>query len=799
MEKYLDAVYQPKERADDLLKRMTLEEKVEQLCCYLVTDPTADRDVHVGAVGVINGGESPKEISDMIENYQTKIMEASRLHIPAIFHTESLAGPIHKGCASFGLPIGSAATFSEENVTDMARVIRKQLRAMGISQTLSPVLDLARDFRYGRIAETYGGDPTLVSRMGTAFVCELQSGKAGEQVAATAKHFLGCAQPEAGINQTRAVVDERELEEVIAKPFEAVINDANLMAVMNSYGEVNGEPFCASEKYLRTLLRDKMGFQGGTVSDYHSLDRIIAPYKLAESKKDAAAAVLKAGMDIEFPSKFLYPVLQEAVHEGLISEKLVDEAVYRILILKFRLGLFEHPYPEYKEECFDNKESIRVAKRSAYQSMTLLKNDGILPMKSKKIKIGIIGQPADSLRHMFGAYTMAGTLEMLLDMASDRDAIGMAGVRTEVKGDAKKITLEDMNEILQNQYPYAKTLVEALKEPFHDVSYEKGFSVENGKSVKADEWNSALKLADESELVIVCVGGKNGVGRTCTSGAGIDAARVELPGDQEKLVQELYQHNPNMIVVHTDGRPLVSPFIYENARAVIEAWLPGEWGGIALADVISGNYNPSGRLPVDIPRSTGQMPIYFSQRNGSNIESIRECTGDFIVNKDGYMDEIRKAQRPFGYGLSYTEFEYSQMLLAVGTDGSYEIQISIQNKGKVFGADVVQLYGRDEYASVARPRKELLGFCRVELEPEEKALIIFRGNLSQFAFEDKQGNWVVERGKFLFVIGHNSDDTALMKEYVLENSMKVERTRRCFCAVATQEGRSGDDTYERTI
>lgn len=777
MEKFKDKSYSPAERASDLLGRMTVEEKINQLSCYLLTNPDSDEiDVHVGAIAAMNAGSCSEQIAGNIHKIQEKVIQNSRFGIPALFHTEALAGPIQQGCAGFPLSISNAAAFNDENVRKMAEISRNQLKGMGIRHALSPVLDIARDFRYGRIGETYGSDPTLVSKLGCAFVEGMQGKVISEGVAATAKHFLGCAQPEAGVNQTRAVVDERELEEEIVKPFEAAIHNCDMKAVMNSYGEINGEPFCASEYYLQELLRNKLGFEGVTTSDYHSLDRLIQPFKLAETEKEAAVMALKGGMDMELPSKMLFPTLKSAVSEGMVDEETLDAAVYRVLKLKFELGLFEQPYPEFQKELYDNSRYEDFIKEATAQTVTLLKNTGILPVTDTQLKVGVIGQAGDSLRHMYGAYTAPATLEMLMNLAADENAVGMAGVRLDaVDKNSCKATPENINQSIKMQNPKTETIRSALEKYFPNIKYAVGFPAGAGEMVKQEE----LKAA-ESDLIIVCVGGKNGVGTSCTSGEGIDTTKIELPGEQEEIVKKLYRINSNMIIVHMDARPLVSRFIYEYVPGIIEAWLPCTYGGNAIADVITGKYNPSGHLPVDIPKSTGQTPYYYSQRKGSSMQSIRECTGDFIVNKDGYIDEKREAERPFGYGLSYTDFAYRNMMLEVNGNQDYIIRVEIENTGNREGADVVQLYGIDEYATIIRPTKELLGYCRIHLRAKEKAEIMFRGNLSQFAFADRKGSFRIEKGTFRFEVAKDSMSPVLTHTYYQPETVVVKRSERSF-------------------
>lgn len=374
------------------------------------------------------------------------------------------------------------------------------------------------------------------------------------------------------------------------------------------------------------------------------------------------------------------------------------------------------------------------------------------------------------------------TAEMVKDMLSNSNMVDMAGVKMETMDEDAAMTEEVRREYFRALCPGAKTIKEALEDQYGNVSYAKGFYVGGNDYNKPADFDEALRLAADSDVIIVCVGGKNGVGAKCTSGEGIDSTLVELPDGQEELVRRLYEVNSKMIIVHLDAKPLVGKFIYDNVPAILEGWIPCAYGGQAIADVISGKYNPCGHLPMDVPRSTGQTPYYYSQRNGSSIDSIRECTGDFIVNQDGYFNEKRYAQRPFGYGLSYTEFEYSDMTVSVGEDGTYHIETDVENIGDRDGAAVVQLYGADEYASVVRPYRELLGVCRVELAAKEKARIFFEGNINQFAFEDKDGRLVTEAGVFRFEISRDSETPVLTEKWELNETMDVNRSDLIFYA-----------------
>ncbi len=791
MENYENPILDPEVRAADLMKRMTLKEKIGQLGCALLVK-NGKEDVKekvksgVGSVAVMDAGNNPEKATEILNEIQKEAINNSRFQIPVLFHAEALTGSLVPETATFPLPITNAATFHDDNIRKMAEISSKQLKSMGIRLALSPVLDISRDFRYGRTGETYGSDETLVSKMGSAFVQGMQGEKLKDGVAATAKHFFGCAQPEAGINQTRAVVDERELDEVIAKPFEAAIHEAGIRAIMNTYGEINGQPICGSEEYMKKYLRNTLGFKGITVSDYHSLERLMYPFKVAENEVQTAVKTLSAGMDMEFPELFIYAHLEEAVNQDLIDVKEIDHAVLKVLKLKFELGIYDNPYSQYDETIFHTVEGESLVEQTTEEAITLLKNENLLPLKDKTMKIGVIGQSADSLRHMYGAYTAPATTEMFIRLMNEENSVGMAGVRVE-KENQRKIQIAEINQLIKQQYPNAITIKEALEKIYPNIQFAEGFRI-GGEQEPAD-FEEAKKLAKKADVLIVCVGGKNGVGKDCTSGEGVDTSVIELSNNQEEYVKKLYEINPKIIVVHMDSRPLVSPFIYEHIPAIIEAWLPCTYGGKAIASVISGRVNPSGHLPVDIPKSTGQTPYYYGQRRGSSMTSIRGCKGDFVINKDGYINEYRAAQRPFGYGLSYTKFEYSNMKLTIKDNGDYRVVVDIKNIGACDGGDVVQLYGSDVCASIIRPEKILLGFYHVFLKKGEQKTIQLDGNLSQFAFRNHEGDYFVENGKFVFEISEDCETPTLMGEYILKEDIAVKRNKRSFYAESCELNR----------
>ena len=786
MEKYLDANLSPKERALDLLSKMTLEEKVNQLTTTMVIAPmpeveqSVSVDQGIGQLAVMSGKQEPKEHAAMIRSLQDKVLNSSRLRIPAIFHCEALTGPTFPKALTYPTSISLAATFEPELVHEMGEGIRRQMVAVGARQALSPVLDITRDLRWGRLNETYGNDPNLVSQMATAFISGLQGEDHTKGVAATAKHFLGYAVTEGGLNMAKTMLDWRELREVHAKPFEAAIREANLLSVMNSYSEWNGRPICASKQILDDLLRKELGFSGLVVSDYMSIDRLVNNFHVAKDLQDAAIQCLEAGLDVECPLPTAYNKnLVEAVNQELIEEKFIDQSCLRSLELKFKLGLFENPYPEDDaiiEEVFNNERHNIGSLEASRKAMTLTKNTGILPIKNKTAKILVVGPTGNRLRSMWSTYTALGLEEML--MASMESMAGLTSEGDQALDPAAAFTgrvePEIVEAMIRGRHPQAKTIFEALNEEFPNIEFLPGCDYADPEKTAIEE---AVEAAQQAEIVILTVGGKNGYGKYSTSGEGIDNASFGLPGAQEKLLQAIGEVNENLIVIHTDAEPLVSPYAYENAQAILEGWLCCTYAGQAIAETIVGANNPGGRLQQDVPYADG-IYTYHYQQNASHYTTLQS------LGANAYNDQKQVVARPFGFGLSYTDFEYTNLKSQVSEDPIPVITISVDvtNTGSVKGDEVVQLYGKDMTGSVIRPVRELLGFKRVSLEPSETKSVTFEFKIDILSFVDMNEDWICEAGEYQFFISQNSDDETQGISYELEKTLLIDYKERDFWA-----------------
>lgn len=777
------------ERVKDLMGRMSLEQKTQQLTCSMVMGMPDPQNFQngIGETIIFAGPLPAKDTAALLRSVQDTIMAQTEFRIPAIVHAEALSGPMVSECAVFPTSISLGAAFSPELVKDMGDRIRRQMVNLGIRQALSPVLDLVRDFRWGRTSEDYGSDPTLVSEMACAYVEGIQGEDLREGVAATAKHFIGYSMTEGGLNGTRTQTDWRDIRENFAKPFEAAIRKANLKSVMNSYSEYDGELICGSKRILTDLLRDDLGFDGIVVSDYTSIENIVEKCPIEENAVDAGVHCLKAGLDVELPNPYGYgAVLAEAVRSGKIEESIVDCSVARMLKLKFELGLFEKPYGEYVE--MDNQENDEQSARVSEKVMTLTKNNGILPLKDRDTRIAVIGPTGNNLIMLNGSYSYPANDEMFMAIMSS-GSVGMEGV--DIEGDTFVVSEEKTNQLpdfasavdqnIRKQHKGVKTIFEALKDIYPNTSYTEGCHV-----IKPDSnFEEAIALAKEADVVVMAVGGKIGMMVECTAGEGRDNVDITLPGLQAELVKKVFEVNSNMIVVHTDNKPLVDSFIYENVPAILEGWLPGIYGGNAIANTIAGLNNPGGKLPVDVPRHMGQTPVYFYQHTGCRCdEGLRS------INPDGYGTMTCAAQLPFGYGLSYSEFAYENGEMKVDSaDGIPEITISIdvKNISDIDGDEVVELYGTDKVASIIRPQKELIGFRRVSLKAGETKRVSIRFRLDQMAFINIDKEWVVEKGSFHFYIGKGCNDAVYEVDYVQPETLKIDYTRRGFFGEGYEE------------
>jgi beta-glucosidase len=837
---YLNSALSTDQRIEDLLSRMTVEEKVAQLRCTLRKvewgkNLTADG---LGGVGPMFRSLTPKDEVETINGIQKQAVEKTRLGIPILFHDEALHGLVTNRATSFPQAIGLAATWDVDLMANVATVIGKETRSRGIRQVLSPVVNIARDVRWGRVEETYGEDPYLQSRMGVAFCKSIE----GEGVLTTPKHFIANV-GDGGRDSYPASFSERELREVYFPPFKAAFQEANAWSVMSSYNSVDGTPASSSKWLLTDILRKEWGFKGFVVSDYGSVAGIREKHFVAATKKEAAAKAVEAGLDMELPDIDYYgsPLL-EAAKDGSVSMKAVDEAVRNILRAKFRLGLFEKPYadPQSAEALADAPDHRALARDAARKAIVLLKNDkNILPLKKDLKSIAVIGPNADIVN--LGGYSGFGMKTVTL----------LEGIKAKV-GSGTKVSFEKGCETgfaalpaipsefllpdggkpgehgLKAEYFKNKTLsgkpdlvridkkIEftwAMGSPDSTIppdefsarwtgklqpttsgTYSVGFGSDDGVrmwidgklvidswydrgatldvvSIKLEAgqkydvkieyyenggwayaclvWNmkrstnpliqTAVDAAKKSDIALVAVG--------ITEGEGYDRASLDLPGEQEELVRAISGTGTPTIVVLIDGSAVTMKNWIEGVSALVDAWYPGEEGGNAIADVLFGDYNPGGKLPITFPQTIGQVPLYYNHKPTGR--------GDDYVGLSG------KPLFPFGFGLSYSTFAYSNLELKpakIGPTETADVTVDVQNTSTVVGEEVVQLYLHDPVASVIRPVKELRGFKRIALNPGEKKSVTFHLGKDDFGFLDAKLNFVVEPGMIEVMVGSSSDD-----------------------------------------
>lgn len=799
------------ERIEDLLARMTLEEKVAQLgsaWIYEIADGVElnlerarSRMVHgIGQITRTAGASqgTPDQVAALNNSLQRFLLEETRLGIPAIVHEESCAGFMARGATCFPQIIGAASTWNPELIEEMATVIRRQIQATGGHQTLAPVLDIAREPRWGRMEETFGEDVYLTTVLGMRYIRGLQGKGPDNQLRpgcliATGKHFAGYGAPEGGFNWAPAHLGERELREVYLPPFEAAVKEAGLESIMNGYHELDGVPCAANRRLLTDILRDEWGFEGTVVADYVAVTMLMAYHHVAVDLADAGIQALAAGLDVELPTTeaFGQPLL-DAIHAGRIDTALIDIAVRRILRQKFALGLFENPFvePEDAPRFFDTPSDRALARTIAQQSCVLLKNEGnLLPLKKDLASIAVIGPNAHSLRNLAGDYHYPSHIEisqMLLMMQG---------------GDASSLTPDlpegvdpmEAEAILYRERftPFVSVLdgIRAKVSPTTQVIYAKGCEVAGPPVISLAQgfgatfagqgdpnvlspgsdtaepseaemagFAEAVEAARQADVAIVAVGDKSGLVDDCTSGEFRDRASLKLPGVQEELVKAVVATGTPTVVVLINGRPPAISWLDKHVPAILEAWLPAEEGGNAIADILFGDVNPSGRLPVSMPRSEGQIPVYYSHKP----------SGGRSQPSGHYRELSARPLYPFGHGLSYTSFAYDDLSIepaVIPLDGTVTVTCRVSNTGDRAGDEVVQLYVHDVLASVTRPVKELRGFRRVHLEPGETKSVRFQIAADQMAFYNRAMQRVVEPGVIEVMVGASSEDIRLHGQF----------------------------------
>ena len=767
------------DRVEDLLAQMTVDEKIGQLGSIWVYEvlekmafsATKAAPLLAGGLGQVTrmGGASslaPVALADLANQIQKYLLEQTRLGIPAIVHEECCSGYMARNATCFPQMIGAASTWEPELVEAMTGVIRTQMRAVGAHQGLSPILDIARDPRWGRTEETFGEDPYLVARMGVAYVRGLQGQDLHEGVMATGKHFAGYGVSEGGMNWAPPHLNPRELREVYLMPFEAAVKEGKLASMMNGYHEVDGIPCGSNRALLTDLLRGEWGFDGIVVSDYFAINQLFGYHEIAASKEVAAVMALQAGLDVELPGTDCYgDPLRRALESGLLSMDVLDLSVRRVLRMKFLLGLFEQPFVDVGRvpAVFDTSDQRVLARDIARKSMILLKNDqNLLPLPKTIGTLAVIGPNADSVRNLVGDYAYPCHIETLVEMQASGNVFNMPKL--------------DSLELVDNFVPI-KSILQVLHERLGsgvDVRYAQGCDV---LDVSTDGFAAAVATAQAADVAILVMGDRAGLTDPCTTGEARDRAELGLPGVQEELVKAVLATGTPVVLVLVTGRPAAIPWISEHAQAIVEAWLPGEEGAEAVVDVLFGDYNPGGKMPITTPRGVGQIPIYYGHK----------ASGGRSQWKGAYVEMSNKPLYPFGFGLSYTTFALENLQLDRTTaraGETFTVSVDVTNTGARAGDEVVQVYIRFTGASVTRPVKELKGFQRLQLADGERKNVRFTLAVNQCAYLDEDMRLVVEPGTIEVMVGTSSEELPLRGAVAVEGEVaQVKRDGAFFCQV----------------
>jgi beta-glucosidase len=706
---YKQAAAPVERRVADLLGRMTIEEKVRQLDMYssareIVSAHTDEThaaldaafvpekaqsiwgDLGVGAVHDLN--PTPQQANAI----QRWVMEHNRLNIPALFIEEGLHG--YDTGTVFPAPIGLAGTWDPEIAEQTGAAIAAEARAHSVDLILAPVLDLARDPRWGRVEEDFGEDTYLTGRFGLAYVQGMQGDSlaSDHSTVAEPKHFAGHGSPDGGQNTSPVHMGERELRTAMLKAFEPAFRDGHAMATMVAYHEIDGIPMTADPFLLKQILRDEWGFQGFALSDLGAIRRLYEDHRVAATPKAASCLAIRSGVDMQFYD-FDHPVFQKAlidcVHDGSLPQADLDRAVSGVLRVKFMLGLFDHPFVDLTlmARVERSADHLAVSLQSARESMTLLKNEGnLLPLAKSTQHIAVIGPNGNIAR--YGDY--------------ERESNG------------KRISLLDG---IRAELPQAVV------------------TFEEGKDISA-----AVAKAKDADVVILGMGEWQGV-----EGEGFDRTNLDLPGNQEQLLEAIVATGKPVVLVLENGRPLTIGWATQHVPAILEAWYPGEFGGTAIAETLFGDNNPAGRLTITFPKSLGQLPVYYSYDPSRTHK---------------YVDDDAKTLFPFGWGLSYTTFRYEKLTVDPSMNGgAVQAHVQVTNTGSRDGDDVVQLYLREDYSSVETPERLLKGFSRVHLKAGETKTVTFDIPQSELQVWNTEHKWVVEPGHFTVWVGGSSEAT----------------------------------------
>ncbi|HGK4672963.1 TPA: glycoside hydrolase family 3 N-terminal domain-containing protein [Kluyvera georgiana] len=756
---YKDPQRPIKERVADLLARMTPEEKYAQMhAWWLVLSPDGNHRERTDMSDEFAGVSEQTALSERLKlgvgqitrplgthivdartgvraanRLQKMLMEETRLGIPALFHEECLVGLLCKDATLFPSSLNYGSTWDPELVKRAAQQIGEEARSTGCKQGLAPVLDVSRDVRWGRTEETFGEDPWLVGVMACAYVEGLQGEK--RDVLATLKHYVGHSFSEGARNHAPVHLGFRELNDTFLLPFEMAVKRANAGSVMPAYHDIDNQPGHSDRFLLTTVLRERWGFDGIVVADYGGVSLLHQHHGVSHDPAESAALAFNAGLDVELPKDDCARHLAEAVARGLITPEKIDEIVARTLTEKFRLGLFEHPYTDEHAISLQSATTRQVAREVATRSMTLLENRDALPLSGQQT-VAVVGPTADDPLALLSGYSFPVHL-IISDMVEKTSQVTTPLVALRDYLGADRVRYAKGCHIIEQRMAGAPVFPgDSSGKPMQSSP------VSQDLSLIAD----AVRAAQESDVVVACVGDLAGLFQSGTVGEGSDTDSLNLPGVQQQLLQALVDTGKPVVVVMTGGRPYSLQGLESKVAALMLAWAPGQEGGWAIADALTGRVEPQGRLVVSVPKSAGAMPFYYNHKLKSGGTPFAFHFG---------------ARYPFGYGKGWGDFQFGTPELAesqVVIDGEIALRVTVTNRADRRGSEVVQLYVRDKVASLVRPLQELKAFQRVTLAPGEQATLTFTLPVDMLNFTSYEGQRIVEPGEFELQVGRSSAD-----------------------------------------
>ena len=768
---------------DELIERMTLDEKIVQLSCIMPMSISTNQEVDeeklrkmipegVGRMTQFANTflEDHKAVARAYNRIQQYHIENTRLSIPVIMQDESVEGLVAQDATKFPPAIAMASTWKPELVERVGRIISRQAKAVGIRQCLAPVADVARDSRWGRVGETFGEDPLLVSEFCVAESKGLQQDFYGDNVISCAKHFMGYGASEAGNNCASIKMGEKELKEVYAAPFEAMIKKNDLQSIMVTFSEIDGCPMTINEKYIKDFLVKDLGFDGSVICDGSSITFAHEYNGIGRSKEDIAIRSIKNRIDADTPISNYYKLLKGAVKNGKLEESVIDESVRRILNQKYDLGLFENPYVDVDTDADEyNTESDRQTLREVLEnSMILLKNkDHFLPIENKEMNICLFGPFANSIKNIFGGYSYFSHLQSQFSSIYNYKNTKVGGFGDYFNFHQNYEELYQKFEI-DNSLSYEENIEKYLRNHFEIESIYDGIKRVFGKANVScfegcnnpDKFDAelidAVETAKKQDILVLCLGEVTGFGNDATSGEGINNPDLRLSSNQRAMIHKFAKLGKKMILLLFNGRGMELTDEEPCFDSILEVWYPGEYGGETIGKILTGAINPSGKLPITFPKYSAQCPLYYSFKQGSGYHQIDE---DFFKG----FNVTEGPLYPFAHGLSYSSFRYSNLEISESVAIGKDICISfdIENVSEVDGSEIVQVYFRNTNASVNRPYLELRAFHKTELKKHERKRITFRIPTRSLGYYDMDNKFIIEPHINKIFVGSSSEDLVL--------------------------------------